>query len=200
MKTFMKMMKPDLQKKFIRISEILQEEYPDNGIDYVKHAKSFIESNIWIDDLRARSQLVPDRPFTTLCHLDPWFNNMLFNYAGNGHAEITEKVLLLDFQLSADTNPGNDLTYFLLTSTTPAFRVQHLDSVLHHYHETLLRIVKESGVIDFSYPFPELMIDYELGLNTGPMLILFALPMMLNLGPILQNVFAAPNNNKWCNM
>jgi hypothetical protein len=29
----------------------------------------------------------------------------------------------------------------------------------------------------------DLLADYELGLNVGPMLIMFALPMMLNLDP-----------------
>jgi hypothetical protein len=48
------------------------------------------------------------RPFQTLCHLDPWFNNMLFHY-GESDSGNPDKVLMLDFQLSAFTNPGNDL-------------------------------------------------------------------------------------------
>ena len=183
MAKFMAMMKDDQKKKFLRVAEILKEENPDSGFDYVKHVLAFFEKNIWVEDLRKKSQLTEGRPFTTICHLDPWFNNMLFHYGDNGDPHKPAKVLLLDFQLSAYTIPANDLTYFLLCSTTPAFRKEHLDSVLQHYHETLVRVVKDSGQSDFSYSFPELISDYELCLNIGPMLIMFALPMMLNIDP-----------------
>jgi hypothetical protein len=39
----------------------------------------------------------PKEPFSTINHLDPWFNNMLFKY--NGKTDEPADVLLLDFQV-----------------------------------------------------------------------------------------------------
>ena len=179
--TFMNMMKEDQTKKFLKTAEILQQN-PTEGIDYVTPITRFCESGLWVDDLRRKSQVSKGRPFVTLNHLDPWFNNMLFNY-GSNTKECPDQVLLLDFQLSGITSPGNDLVYFLLTSTTPEFRAKHLDSVLKGYFETLHRVIRESGIDDLSYSMSEFLDDYQLALNTGPMLIMFALPMMMNLDP-----------------
>jgi hypothetical protein len=44
----------------------------------------------------------------------------------------------------------------------PEFRAEHLDTVLRHYHETLLRVVKESGTAALSYSYSELLADYRL--------------------------------------
>ena len=121
------MMKEEQQGKFIRIAEILAED--NNDIDYVGRVKAFVNSGLWINDLRKKAQQSAGRSFCTLCHLDPWFNNMLFNYRVKG-SKMPEKVVLLDFQLSGYTSPGNDLAYFLLTSTTPEFRKEHLVSAL----------------------------------------------------------------------
>jgi len=181
LKNFMNMMKEEQKKKFLKTAEILQQN-PTDGIDYVTPITKFVEGNLWVDDFRRKAHSSEGRPFLTLCHLDPWFNNMLFNY-GSNTKECPEQVLLLDFQLSGITNPGNDLAYFLLTSTTPEFRAEHLDSVLKGYFETLHRVIRESGIDDFSYSFTELLDDYQVSLNAGPMLVLFALPMMLNLDP-----------------
>jgi hypothetical protein len=48
-----------------------QEENPDNGIDYVKHIKAFVDSGLWVSELRRISQLAEGRPFETICHLGP---------------------------------------------------------------------------------------------------------------------------------
>ena len=66
----------------------------------------------------------PKEPFSTLSHLDPWFNNMLFKY--DGASTDPQDVLLLDFQIASYTHPGNDLAHFLMTSTTTKFRNEHL--------------------------------------------------------------------------
>ena len=85
---------------------------------------------------------------------------MLFNFETSTSTH-PKKVLLLDFQLSAFTNPGNDLAYFLLTSTTPEFRAEHLDSVFKGYFETLHQVVKEAGIGNFLYTMEELQEDYR---------------------------------------
>ena len=68
----------------------------------------------------------PKEPFSTLSHLDSWFNNMLFRYEEGTKNPI--EVLLLDFQIVSYTHPGNDLAHFLMTCTTPGFRKEHLVS------------------------------------------------------------------------
>ena len=123
--TIMEMMKEEQKEKFIRIAEILAED--SNGIDYIGRVKAFVNSGLWMDDLRKKAQQVSGKTFCTLNHLDPWFNNMLFNY-GENSSKVPEKVVLLDLQVSGYTSPGNDLAYFMLTSTTPEFRHENLVS------------------------------------------------------------------------
>ena len=178
--TIINMMKEDQKQKFLKMAEILQQN-PTEGINYLTPITKFVESGLWVDDLQRKSQISEGRPFITVNHLDPWFNNMLFNYCSSTK-ECPEQVLLLDFQLSGVTSPGNDLVYFLLTSTTPEFRAEHLDSVLKGYFENLHRVVSESGIINFSYSMSQFLDDYHLALNNGPMLII-GLPMMMNLDP-----------------
>jgi hypothetical protein len=36
----------------------------------------------------------PKEPFSTLCHLDPWFNNMLFHY-NDGSSDPDDCLLLV---------------------------------------------------------------------------------------------------------
>ena len=120
-----KMMKDEQRGKLIRIAEILAED--SNEIDYVGRFQAFVDSGLWIDELRKRAEQSDGKSFCTLTHLDPWFNNMLFHYGVKGSNE-PEKVVLLDFQLAGYTSPGNDLAYFLLTSTTSELRREHLVS------------------------------------------------------------------------
>ena len=119
------MMKDQQREKFIRIAEVLAED--SSEIDYVGRVKAFVDSGLWIDELRKLAQQSDGKSFCTLSHLDPWFNNMLFHYGVKG-STVAEKVVLLDFQLSSYTSPGNDLAYFLLTSTTSELRREHLVS------------------------------------------------------------------------
>ena len=46
-------------------------------------------------------------------------------------------ILLLDFQVTAYCNVGNDLAHFMLCSTTKEFRDEHLKAMLKLYHQKL---------------------------------------------------------------
>ena len=108
-----------------------------------------LDKGVWLDEMRVKLHKYKE-PFCTICHLDPWFNNMLFHYKEGKNADgetelVPEEALLLDLQIMACVQPGNDLAHFLMTSTTPELRKNHLDEVLHHYHDKLLKIVADLG-------------------------------------------------------
>ena len=130
-----------------------------------------MDKGIWIDELRCELHEYKE-PFCTICHLDPWFNNMLFQFkeikSDNGKVELgPEDALLLDLQIMAYVQPGNDLAHFLMTSTTPELRKNHLDEVLHHYHDKLLKIVADLGEDLSFYTFDILKEDYKLATPIG---------------------------------
>ncbi|XP_040566986.1 uncharacterized protein [Lepeophtheirus salmonis] len=78
--------------------------------------------------------------FKTLCHGDPWFNNMLFKYDNDG---IVKDVILLDMQLVYSGNIGSDLASFLLSSVTYDALVKNLDMYLEYYRECLISFVAD---------------------------------------------------------
>lgn len=126
-------------------------------------------------EMRGRAQH-PRGKFVTLTHLDPWFNNMLFKH--DDRNEPTE-VLLLDFQLVGLSHPGNDLVYFLITSTTTEFRKEHFEAILSFYHETLHKELEMVGQVGVDYNLDDMKEDYKIGLNLAPSLMVMALPLML---------------------
>lgn len=126
-------------------------------------------------EMRAKAQQ-PRGKFVTLTHLDPWFNNMLFQH--DDKSQPTD-VLLLDFQLVGIAHPGNDLVYFLVTSTTPEVRKDHLEDILSLYHKTLHEELEKVSHLGIDYTLEDIKEDYKFGLNLTPSLIVMAMPLML---------------------
>ncbi|CAB4064648.1 unnamed protein product [Lepeophtheirus salmonis] len=78
--------------------------------------------------------------FKTLCHGDPWFNNMMFKY---DDAKKVKDVILLDMQIIYSGNIGADLAYFLYSSVTSEDLSNKLDSYLEYYRKCLISFVNE---------------------------------------------------------
>ncbi len=59
----------------------------------------------------------------------------------------------LDVSVTRYANPCGDLVYFLYSSTTPQLRRTHLDHLLGHYHDALVRCLGQLGQDPGTYPY-----------------------------------------------
>ncbi len=74
------------------------------------------------------------------CH-----NYDLFSIFRHDEEDNPLKVILLDVAISRWSSPCVDLSLFLYSCTTPLLRETHMDDMLGHYHDTLVRCLAELG-------------------------------------------------------
>ena len=165
--------KDNNMENYLLIASLIQEDTPDR--DYVGHLGRLSEAlDKRLDRLRTSSEK-HKKPFSTICHLDPWFNNMLFRY----DETEPQEALLLDFQFAGFCHPGNDLAHFFLNSTTGEFRRNNLQDLLRLYYDRLQAVAALNGKDLSRYTFQELSRDYEDGLSVGLTFCIMALPTIL---------------------
>ncbi len=63
------------------------------------------------------------------------------------------KCSLLDISMCKWANPCSDLAYFLYSSTTPMLKETHLDELLGHYHDTLVKCFWQLDLDPAMYPY-----------------------------------------------
>jgi len=61
--------------------------------------------------------------------------------------------MMLDYQFTNLGRPGNDITYFIYTSTSRQQRLDHLDELLHDYYNTFVQDWKSLGGDSLEVPF-----------------------------------------------
>ena len=138
-KSMMKKMRQNFNEQIKHSINLLELEKSTKYSDWIE--KVFAKG-IDIEDLRDDLHVPTDFGFNAICHLDTWFNNMLFRYNGQG---TVQEVLFLDFQGSGYCNVGNDLAMLMLCSTTKQFRDKYLQEVLSHYLTILKNTVKTAN-------------------------------------------------------
>ncbi|XP_016659189.1 uncharacterized protein LOC100160101 [Acyrthosiphon pisum] len=106
-----------------------------------KHMRRFNEI-IGDGNNSLRRVLVPQEPFSVVCHGDFNRNNVLFRYDEVG---LPVDVLLFDFGTPRYGSPVLDLSFFLYMNTTQNLRESRLDDLLNAYCLTLAESVP-SGV------------------------------------------------------
>ncbi|XP_035775478.1 uncharacterized protein LOC118457762 [Anopheles albimanus] len=87
-------------------------------------------------DVMVRRMRASAHRFNVLNHGDAWCNNILFHYDEN---KALDEIALIDFQLSFWCTPAVDLLYFMFTSVNGEERFPQMDTLLHCYHENLVR-------------------------------------------------------------
>ena len=157
---------------YLRTAELLDK---DNQRGYKDRIIRFCQAhNLRPDRSMYRSQ--GSQGFVTICHMDPWFNNMLFKYDSEGNPK---QALLLDFQFASFYHPGHDLALFFLNSTTRAFRQSHLLALKGHYLRSLHNRANKLGKDLSFYTMDCLMADYKDAMALGINFSLTALPRIM---------------------
>eukprot|EP00092_Neocalanus_flemingeri_P030907 GFUD01033564.1.p1 GENE.GFUD01033564.1~~GFUD01033564.1.p1 ORF type:complete len:244 (-),score=81.37 GFUD01033564.1:57-692(-) len=143
---------------------------------YVKYLEDLIAKHL--DFATAANKVRDDMKYKlkTICHGDPWFNNMMFKYKDD---KQLDGVVFIDFQIAGYVSPALDLVYFMAASTTGELRRKYLPHILTMYHTIFINTVERLGVsVDFSYE--ELLEDFRKAKLHGLNFALQALPSILN--------------------
>jgi len=93
-------------------------------------------------DYEAMIHAGPSREPHTMIHGDFRLDNLMF---GDGAGQTP--LAILDWQLPFRANPMWDVVYFLAGNFEPAWRVEHQDGLLSHYHAALVA----GGVANYSF-------------------------------------------------
>lgn len=143
----------------------------------------------------ARSKLTDKSTFPCIIHGDLWVNNILLKYDSAG---VPSSLKFVDFQQTRRGNIYEDLLYFVLTSTTPAFRKQYLAQVLSSYFDAFAQTLDSIGVpLPLGFSRGQLINTFYDGLLAGYLYMMFAIPMQL-ADPVLsaKNVDAVAGESR----
>lgn len=104
--------------------------------------KSFLES----PTIYERLQQILDGPkqkYHTICHGDPWINNLLFLHDQNGR--IID-IKMVDYQIGRHVSVGTDIHYFIYSSVHSSLIEKSYESLLKIYHNAFLNKLRQSRV------------------------------------------------------
>lgn len=97
----------------------------------------------------------------TVVHFDFRLDNLFFD-------DVNDKVWMIDFQTSSKGGGAYDIGYFMSQSVPIEVRREHEDSLLHTYHDELVRL----GVSGYS--FEQFFQDYRIGVLYGWIIPVYA--------------------------
>ena len=87
----------------------------------------------------------------TVCHGQPWSGNAYFKYSTDPEGgQVPTEVIFSDFQSCALGKPGQDISHFLLSSTTREFRQDNLETILQAYLTELEDVITHQGKVIYS--------------------------------------------------
>ena len=135
-----------------RLPKVSQASYARNREEFIGRFGELVgdEKMRVIDDTQDRLEdlLAPlaQDPWTLL-HGDYRLDNIMFRPNG--------EIVVIDYQLLCKGRPGWDVAYFITTALSADYKSEE-ETMLKHYHETLLR----AGITNYS--FEELVDDVEL--------------------------------------
>ncbi|XP_075145784.1 uncharacterized protein LOC142220492 [Haematobia irritans] len=88
--------------------------------------------------------------FNVLNHGDFWCNNIMYQH--DEHKQIKD-AYMIDYQMMRYASPGEDLIYFMVTSTQLDLKVTRFDELIKYYHDNLIEHLK---LLKYSKPLPTL--------------------------------------------
>ncbi|XP_015184640.1 PREDICTED: uncharacterized protein LOC107070714 [Polistes dominula] len=114
-----------------------QSEDLKNAIGYLKTLK-----NQCYNSLTKLFNLPKDKYFT-ICHGDPWINNILYKYDKNG--KISD-LKFVDYQIVRHSSVATDFLYFVYTSVRSCYIENDYEKLVEHYHRHFSKCLEENGV------------------------------------------------------
>lgn len=96
-------------------------------------------------DAMRRLFIAPKQKYDTLCHGDPWVNNLLFLYDNDGRI-IDLK--LVDYQIIRYTSVSTDILYFMYSSVQSSLIERSFESLIKIYHNEFINELRRSHVDD----------------------------------------------------
>ena len=125
----------------------LDSKYP--GKNYSKLLEDIVERHGSVRTLAYKIKEKDQFKLRTLCHGDPWFNNMMFQY---GQDNSPDSTVLYDLQLCFYGAAALDIVYFLSVSAVGDVRQKYNKEILTEYHSTLTNTLSRLGAkLEFSY-------------------------------------------------
>jgi len=103
----------------------------------------------------------------SLCHGDPWLNNVMFT---PGEPAGLPGAVLVDWQFAMWGNPLTDVSLLVTSSLNAADRRRHTVDLLRDYHETLL-----ASAGGLRYSFESCRVDYRMAFAVGALVALASL-------------------------
>ncbi|TGZ47600.1 hypothetical protein DBV15_03474 [Temnothorax longispinosus] len=96
-------------------------------------------------DAMRRIFTAPKKKYDTICHGDPWVNNLLFLYDNDGRIIDLKMV---DYQIIRYTSIATDILYFIYSSVRSSLIERSFESFIKIYHKEFLNALQQSGVTD----------------------------------------------------
>ncbi|XP_069701081.1 uncharacterized protein [Periplaneta americana] len=149
---------PSIQSTWTRffsgMATTLVEELDTWSDEFKKYADVLRRQIPDVMKLLQQTTLRDDSSFNVLTHSDLWVNNIQFSKDGS-------RARLVDFQFSSFGTPVLDLHYFLTNSVTMDVRMNHTDSLLQEYHNTLCDTLTALGYTQTLMTLEELHKEFD---------------------------------------
>ncbi|XP_037047159.1 uncharacterized protein LOC119081961 isoform X1 [Bradysia coprophila] len=144
-----------------------------NGTRYIKRMDNY-ENECFEKSIEV-TKCNPDG-FNVLNHGDLWTNNLMFKYGDNDNVE---DMLFIDLQMPVWGSPAIDLHYFIVSSTEKKLKTAEFDAIIQHYHEHLVKTLKQLGYKARIPTLLELQVDLLQRGFLGVMASISVLPVVL---------------------
>lgn len=106
----------------------------------IDHFSSYFDKSY---DIMYRLINRPKEKYHTICHGDPWMNNMLFLH-DNDDKIIDLK--LVDYQICRHTSLATDIHYFIYSSVQSSVIEKSYESLIMIYHSEFLKELRRSNI------------------------------------------------------
>lgn len=116
-------------------------ESPTQELQNVKdHIATHVDKTY---DMMRRLFTAPKQKYDTICHGDPWINNLLFLHDNDGRIIDLKMV---DYQIIRHISVSTDILYFMYSSVRSSLIERSFESLIKIYHNEFLNELRRSHV------------------------------------------------------
>lgn len=108
--------------------------------DIIDHITTYVDKTY---DSLYKMFTSPKQKYDTICHGDPWINNLLFLHDKEG--KIID-LKMVDYQIFRYTSVATDILYFIYSSVRSSLIERSFESLVKIYHDEFLNELRRSHV------------------------------------------------------